>query len=82
MKIAEYRLSTHALDRLEDREIKIDWIEKTILNPDMVKTVSDAEVHHFKLIEEFESRFLKVVLNPEKEVIVTFHFDRRLRRWK
>lgn len=48
----------------------------------MVKTVSDAEVHHFKLIEEFENRFFKVVLNPEKEVIVTFHFDRRLRRWK
>ncbi|MCK4277648.1 MAG: hypothetical protein KAW82_00460, partial [Desulfurellaceae bacterium] len=57
-------------------------IKEAVFNPDMVKTVSDAEVHHFKLIEEFENRFLKVVLNPEKEVIVTFHFDRRLRRWK
>jgi len=81
MKIAGFDLSQHAKDTFQDRSnILVEWIERAILKPDWTENVSSTEFHYIRRIPEFGDRFLRVVVNPEKKVIVTFFFDRRLKK--
>lgn len=76
----EYKFSKHALTMLNIRkEIKEEWIWKTIEQPHMEIKVSDNELHLFKKIEEFGGKVLKVVVNPNKRLIITAFFDRRIK---
>jgi len=68
--------SKHLIEKMEQREIKREWILDTINNPDKVEKIEEDEVHYFKLIAEFFNKCLKVVFNSLNKVIVTAHFDR------
>ncbi len=76
-----YRLSKHLLNYLQGERsyIKLEWIERAINNPDFVEEVSKEEVRLWKQIEEFGNRFLRVVVNVERKIVITAFFDRGFR---
>ncbi len=81
LKIAGFSLSQHAEGNLKERSnILLEWVEQTILKPDRTESYSSKEIHYIRQVSEFGDRFLRVVVNPEKKVIVTFFFDRRLKK--
>jgi len=63
-----------------NRNVKEEWVDYALKNPSLVKNISIIEAHYFSIIEENESRCLKVVINPSTEVIVTAYFDRNMRK--
>ncbi len=76
--------SVHFDDMLIEREIKREWVDRALQDPDLVEEHDDGTRHCIKQIPEFGNRWLRVVINvtaiPEK--LVTVFFDRRLRRSK
>lgn len=74
--------AVHFKDMLSERGIKLEWAERTVLEPDKVEDHDDGTRHFIKQIPEFENRWLRIIVNitviPEKRV--TAFFDRRLRR--
>ncbi len=81
MKIADLKLSAHLLTIL-DRErsnIRLEWIESAISDPDFTKEVSESEIRFWKRIPEFDGRFLRTVVDPKTKKIVTAFFDRRFK---
>lgn len=81
MRLAGYKLSNHARERLALRaEIKMEWIANALEAPLIVKNVSDYEAHFYKAIPQYGNRILKVVVNPLKKLIITAFFDRRMKK--
>ncbi len=74
--------SIHFADMLREREIKREWVNGAIMNPDRTEDHNGGTRHFIKRIPEFGDRWLRVIVNvnvfPEKRV--TAFFDRRLRR--
>lgn len=79
----KYELTQHAVDALANREIKIEWMERVLENPDKIETDSvDAELEHrLARILEYNNRVLRVIIKPSVEPvrIITVYFDRGLR---
>jgi hypothetical protein len=77
----EYRLTGHARDALEKRQIQLEWLEKTLAAPEWTeKDMIDVELEHrLARIEEFGGRVLRVVVNAHAAPprVVTAYFDRR-----
>jgi hypothetical protein len=69
---------------VEERRISRYWIELTLREPDNSEMHDDGTRHFLKQIDEYDGRWLRVVVNavdsPEK--LVTAFFDRRLRKSK
>lgn len=67
---------------LKERCISSQWVQNTLSLPDYVENNPDGTTHYIKKIEEYERRWLRVIVNEKKvpPVIVTVFFDRRLRR--
>ncbi len=80
--MVEYEFSEHAYEMLKERNIKNEWVDKTIGEPDDKESKDDGTIHYLKAIHEFEGRILRVIMNPDVEPlrIVTLFFDRRQRR--
>jgi hypothetical protein len=76
----KYRYSLHAQEVMENRNIKMEWVERVLSSPSVKKSISKDEIHFYGQIDEYESRCLKAVINPEKKVIVTVYFDRGMRK--
>ena len=78
------RLSKHAQEAVEGRQIDPAWIEGTITHPDRVEP--DPRHPHrtrsFKAIAEFGGRMLRVVHRPDGAdiLVITAHFDRGAKR--
>jgi len=72
-----YTFSKHLQTRIEERNLKKEWIEETIENPDVTEEIATDETHFFKKILEAASRRLKVVFNPLSSIVITAHFDRK-----
>jgi hypothetical protein len=72
----------HFEDMLNERNIRIQWVQQAIEYPDKTEEHPDGTKHYLKQVPEFDNRWLRVVINvtaiPEKGV--TAFFDRRLRR--
>ena len=72
----------HFIDAIQERGIKRKWVDITILQPDKIKDYDDGTRHYIKQIEEFNNRWLRVIVNmtsiPKKRI--TAFFDRGLRR--
>lgn len=51
------------------------------MSPEKVEICEDGNTHYFRRIEEFENRFLHVVVNEEinPKRVVTLFFDRRVK---
>ena len=79
----DFELSEHAKFQLEQRQIKIEWLHQTLSNSDrqIVGADSYGNTHYLKRIREFESRWLRVVVNSshDPQKVVTVFFDRRLK---
>ena len=78
----EYTFSKHLLKTLELRrsEIKVEWIIQTIKEPDFKEIISEEEIRLWKKIEDFGNRYLRVVVNPKKQLVITAFFDRNFKR--
>ena len=79
----DYELAVHAQRRIDEREIRIEWLELALEHPTL--TLKDADdpslEHRFVAIEEADNRVLRVVCDPIVFPIrvITVHFDRRMR---
>ena len=80
--MVEYEFSEHAYDMLRERNIQEDWAKLAIEEPERKEPKDDGTVHYIRAIEQYEGRFLRVVVNPDvsPQRIVTVFFDRRIRR--
>ena len=76
------KFSLHFQDMLRERNIRPEWIELTISEPDATEDRSDGTKHYKKQIPDNGNRWLRVVVNVEgvPPVCVTAFFDRRLGR--
>ena len=74
----EIKYSQHVEQRIEERKLDKKWIIDTINSPDKTVEKSEKEIHYFKIITDFAGKFLKVVFNPIKNLVVTAHFDRNM----
>lgn len=78
-----YEFTEHALQRINERGISIQWIEKTLYHPTRVEPhESDPELSYaLAVISEYGNRVLRVVYktseNPVK--IITVYFDRTMK---
>ena len=75
--IEPYTFSQRLETRLKERDLKREWVENTIENPEVIEEIAVDETHFFKKILEADSRCLKVVFNPLSSVVITAHFDRK-----
>jgi hypothetical protein len=75
-------LSGHFEDMLEERGIARDWVQRTINLSDETEEHDDDTCHYLKRIPEFGNRWLRVIVNVNRQPKkgVTAFFDRRLRR--
>ena len=73
-------MSQHALDVIEKRAILEEWIAYVVENPRLQHPVSENELHFYGQIDAYEKRCLKVVVNPQKALIITAYFDRNMRK--
>jgi hypothetical protein len=71
--------SSHFEDMLKERGIKREWADRATRDPDRTEEHDDGTRHYIKQIPEFDSRWLRVVVNitstPEKRVTVFFDRD-------
>ena len=78
------RLTKHAAEACEARNIPFEWVERTLLFPDW--TTRDPlhadRMRAFKAIVEFDGRFLRVVFRNDGPdmVVITVHPDRSAKR--
>jgi hypothetical protein len=74
--------SRHFNQMLEERNIRRDWVDQTLADPDKVEEISDGTRHYIKQISEYGDRWLRVVINTRANPnrAVTVFFDRRMRR--
>jgi hypothetical protein len=79
----DYKLSQHARDVLEEREIPVAWLERVLNSPQRVEAdADDAKLEHrLGRIREHGNRVLRVVVNKSARPprIVTLYFDRTMR---
>ncbi|MCC6274368.1 MAG: hypothetical protein IT569_00785 [Leptospiraceae bacterium] len=62
-------------------ELRLDWIEGTILHPETKEIQSDGRIRHWKFIEEF-GRYLRVVTLEDGETVHNAFFDRNFKGYK
>ncbi len=80
----QMELSTHAKAMLKERNIREEWIWRTINTPQKRKRGADGNMHYTKAIKESGGRVLHIVVNSDvyPNRIVTAFFDRRLGKKK
>jgi hypothetical protein len=78
------RLTKHAQEAVDIRNIDFNWVEEAVNSPDFVEADPRHLGHRrsYKAIAEFGGRVLRVVHRPEGDdiVVITVHFDRGARR--
>lgn len=79
----KYKLTQHARDVIEEREIPTEWFERVLNSPQRVEPdADDSELEHrLGRIAEHGNRVLRVVLNKKVSPVrvVTVFFDRTMR---
>jgi len=74
--------TNHFRKMLSERNIQEQWVERVLAEPDRIETHEDGTKHYLKQIQEYDNRWLRIIVNSELEepLAVTVFFDRRLRR--
>ena len=79
----EFELTKHAQKALDEREIPMEWLERTFATPELVLAdPDDAKVERrFRQIPEFGGRVLRVAVNTSVEPnrVVSVFFDRKMK---
>jgi uncharacterized DUF497 family protein len=77
----DYRLTQHARDALEKRQIAVAWLERVLARPEWTEPdpVDAALEHRLAAIPELGNRVLRVVVNTSASPprVITAYFDRR-----
>ncbi|PHS41013.1 MAG: hypothetical protein COB07_03195 [Sulfurovum sp.] len=76
----KFRLSSHAKDVMENRKIKENWVYEILSNPSTTLDIQENEKHLYGIINEYDNRCLKVVINPLKNLVITVYFDRKMKK--
>ena len=66
------------MQRPDRAKIKMEWVEKTIKNPDHMEVQSDKRIRKWKKIKE-EGKYLRVTPLPDGETVHNAFFDRSFR---
>ena len=74
MKFTEYFRYTH--DRSDRRNIKIEWIERVVADPEHEIIQSDGRIRRWRRISEAGDRYLRVILLEDSETVHNAFFDR------
>ena len=77
MKVTEH----FRRSRLEDdrKWIELAWIEYVIANPVAEELQQDGRIRRWGTVPELNGRYLRVVLLPDGETVMTAFLDRRFR---
>jgi len=78
--MVEYDTSSHARDMMNERHIIEEWVKRTLRYPDYSEEKEDGTIHYIKAIDEYQGRFLRIIVNPIDLRVVTLFFDRRLKK--
>ena len=76
----KFKLSVHAKDVMKNRNIIEDWVYAILNNPSVTMDIAKDEVHLYGIIDEYNDRCLKVVINPLKNLVITTYFDRKMKK--
>lgn len=78
-----YELTKHAAKALAEREILIEWMERTMSAPEKIlpDPQNPAVERRFRRIPEFGGRVLRVAVNTKvaPNRVVSVFFDRRMK---
>jgi hypothetical protein len=78
------RLTKHAQEAMDVRDLAFNWIAEAVSAPDFVEPDPrhPERTRSYKAIAEFGGRVLRVVHRPDGDdiVVITVHFDRGARR--
>jgi hypothetical protein len=79
----KFDLTQHAQKSLDEREIPVEWLERTLSAPELtLPDPDDATVERrFRRIPEFGGRVLRVAVNTavEPNRVVSVFFDRKMK---
>ena len=79
----KFEFTKHAQKALAEREISIEWVERTLDAPELrLRDPDDATVERrFRRIPEFGGRILRVAVNTtvEPNRVVSVFFDRKMK---
>ena len=79
----KFELTRHAKKVLAEREIPIDWLERTLAVPELVLPDPDDATaeRRYRKIPEFGGRVLRVAVNTavEPNRVVSVFFDRQMK---
>ena len=79
----KFELTKHAKKVLAEREIPLEWMERTLVEPELRQPDPDdaAVERRFRRIPEFGNRVLRVAINTavEPNRVVSVFFDRKMK---
>jgi hypothetical protein len=79
----KFELTKHAKKVLTEREIPVEWLERTLTAPELVLPDPDdaAVERRYRRIPEFGGRVLRVAVNTavEPNRVVSIFFDRQMK---
>jgi hypothetical protein len=79
----KFQLTNHARKAVAEREIAVEWIERTLDAPELIAPDPDdpAIERCFRQIPEFGGRVLRVAVNRtvEPQRVVSVFFDRKMK---
>lgn len=79
----KFVLTKHAQEAVAEREIPLEWIERTLDAPELIKPdPNDTTVERrFRRIPEFGGRVLRVAVNTtvEPNRVVSVFFDQKMK---
>ena len=78
-----FSLTKHAAKALAEREIPIEWVERTLEEPELIlPDPNDAKVERrFRRVPEFGDRVLRVAVKTtvEPKRVLSVFFDRKMK---
>jgi hypothetical protein len=75
-------LTEHARQRLTKRQLRSDWVEWVVANPDMVEPDrEDPELEHrLGFLPELDNRILRVIVSKSKPIrVITAFLDHSMK---
>jgi pyrroloquinoline quinone (PQQ) biosynthesis protein C len=77
MKFTQYFLHTRM--RPDRQDIRMEWIERVVRDPDAEELQRDGRIRRWKKISEANGRALRVVLLDDAATVHNAFFDRRFK---
>ena len=69
------RLTPHLQQRLVERNLPLEWIERVLHHPTRRYVQRDGRIRHWGYIAEID-QYLRVVTEADRETVVTVFIDR------